>query len=58
MYIGGGILGTILVILLILWLLGMVGSHRRHQTIHRLNVSGCAASEQKYGLGWLQVCAL
>jgi hypothetical protein len=36
MYIGGGTLGTILVALLVLWLLGNVRSPRREQIIHKL----------------------
>src|SRR5580692_10716405 len=36
MYIGGGTLGTILVVLLVLWLLGNVRSPRREQIIHKL----------------------
>jgi hypothetical protein len=48
MYIGGGTLGTILVVLLVLWLLGNVQSPRREQIIHKLRgTSGGTVTNQR-----------
>lgn len=49
MYIGGGTLGTILVVLLDLWLLGNVRSPRCEQIIHKLRHLGRAAPSRTKG---------